>query len=145
MGRSYDRSVRIESQTYERIRHAAGQYDIPVSAWIRIAIRNQLRNEATKTEVSELREELAANFGRVLDQCRALSNAQQAAIAIVDTLTKYLLSISPEPGADAQKIGRRRYEQFLKTVATALEGDVLRVFSALNEGDTNPNGKPWKQ
>lgn len=136
---SYDRSIRLDVQTYERIKSAATQCAVPTSTWIRMAIRNQLRNETTKTEVNALREELAASLGRVLDQCRMLSNAQQAAIAIVDTLAKYILSISPEPGPDAQKLGRRRYEQFVTAVTTAMEGDVLRALSTPSEDDKKSN------
>jgi hypothetical protein len=135
MTRHHDRSVRLDATTYERIKDAASKQGIPVSAWIRIAVRHLLNQENTKSEVSDLRDELGANFTRVLDYCRSVSNAQQAAIALIDTLAKYILSVSPEPSADAQKVGRRRYEQFFKSVATALEGDVLRAIATLDDND----------
>lgn len=135
--RNYQLSTRFDPVTTERIKQAASRCSIPVSAWIRMAVRYQLNQENTRSEVGLLREELAANFTRILDHCRSLSNAQQAAIALVDTLTKYVLSVSPEPSADAQKIGKRRYEQFLKAVATAMQGNVLRAF-----GEREDNKKP---
>ena len=140
MSKGYRRhTVRFDPQTYEKVWIAANQQQIPVTAWIRIAIRHQLNQERSNSELSQLRDELGANFGRILDHCRSLSNAQQASIALVDTLTKYILSVSPEPSADAQRIGRRRYEQFLKSVAAALQGDVLRALMDLDETDKKPN------
>src|SRR5215831_15737890 len=117
--RSCQLTARFDPATAERVKQTAKQSTIPVSAWIRLAVRHQLHQENTRSEISQLREELAANVSRILDHCRSLSNAQQAAIALVDTLTKYILSVSPEPGADAQKIGKRRYEQFQRAVAIA--------------------------
>jgi hypothetical protein len=131
----HSRNLRFAPATYQRIKAAADSEAITPSAWLRIAIDQQLKQEQMKSEVGQLRDELGANFTRVLDCCRSVSNAQQAAIALIDTLTKYILSVSPEPSADAQKVGRRRYEQFLKSVATALEGDVLRAFAALDDDD----------
>src|SRR5581483_2307545 len=141
MGRNYDRSIRLDSQTHERLKQVANTHSIPVSAWIRVAIRHELDQERSRTETSELRDEVAANFMRVLDQFRNLSNAQQAAIAILDTLAKYVLSVSPDPGPDSQRIGRRRYEQFLKSVATALQGDIGRTLGVFdNEGKQPESG-----
>lgn len=135
---NHQTSVKFDPVTLERIKHAANKSALPVSAWIRMAVRYQLNQENTKGEISQLREELASSFSRILDHCRSLSNAQQAAIALVDTLTKYILSVSPEPGAEAQKIGRQRYERFLKSVASALQGDILRLFGGI-EGGKKPN------
>lgn len=133
------RTIQFDVVTYERMKTVASRDLIPVSTWIRIAVKHQLTQEHTKSEVGQLRDELAATLTRILDHCQSLSNAQQAAIAIVDTLTKYILSVSPEPGADAQKIGRRRYEQFLKTVTTAMESDVLRKLAVVDDGEKKAN------
>ena len=139
MAKHYDRSIRLDPSTYKRIRSAVSKHAIPVSAWMRIAFRNHLNQENAKSEISQLRDELAANFSRILDHCRTMSNAQQSAIALVDTLIKFILSVSPEPGEQAQAIGKRRYQQFLKSVAAALQGDVLRAFADLDEDKRKPN------
>lgn len=132
-------TARFDLATAERIKQAARQSTIPVSAWIRLAVRNELNQENTKSGISQIREELAANVVRILNQCRSLSNAQQATIALVDTLTKYILSVSPEPGADAQKLGKRRYAQFQKAVTIALQSNILQPFEDSDGDKKKPN------
>lgn len=128
----HPKSVRLTAATHEKLKAAAAAQGITPSAFIRIAVREQLSHEETNTELCQLRDELASTLSRIDGRCRSISNAQQATYAVLDTLVKYILTVSPAPSdLPAQAMGRQRYEQFQRTALKALQGDLLRAFAAV--------------
>ena len=132
----HQRTVRLTTATYEKLKATAAAQGITPSAFIRIAIREKLTQEQANSELHQLHGQMAASLSRLDGRCRCISNAQQATYAVLDTLVKYILTISPA-ASDQQTpaIGRQRYEQFQRTVLKALQGDLLRAFAAQCDSD----------
>lgn len=94
------------------------------SAFIRAAIRNELSGRSDSTE-SEQR--VSAGFDRIAHEIFRLGRSQQALFALVDSLTKTVLTCIPEPPADARPQavarGRERYDRLIKTAGRSMVGD----------------------
>ncbi len=118
-----DLDKRIEAAVEERGLNS-------VAAFIRLAIQNELDRAETQRRVEALEERLAATLTRVSDEVRKLVNGQQAIIALVDSLSKVILTCVPEPEAAAFNravaIARDRYQKFLKSAASSMKGDFMK-------------------
>jgi len=118
-----DLDKRIEAAVEERGLNSA-------AAFIRLAIQNELDRAETQRKVEALEERLAATLTRVSDEVRKLVNGQQAIIALVDSLSKVILTCVPEPEAAAFNravaIARDRYQKFLKSAASSMKGDFMK-------------------
>jgi len=118
-----DLDKRIEAAVEERGLNS-------VAAFIRLAIQNELDRAETQRKVEALEERLAATLTRVSDEVRKLVNGQQAIIALVDSLSKVILTCVPEPEAAAFNravaIARDRYQKFLKSAASSMKGDFMK-------------------
>jgi hypothetical protein len=94
------------------------------SAFIRAAIRKELSGGSDSTE-SEQR--ISAGFDRIAQEIFRLGRGQQALFALVDALTKTVLTCIPEPPADARSQavarGKERYDRLVKTAGRSMVGD----------------------
>ena len=94
------------------------------SAFIRAAIRNEMNGRA---EWTDFEQRLAAGAERTNEEILRIVRGQQAALALLDALTKTVLTCIPEPPADArtQAIARarERYDRLIKSAGRAMAGD----------------------
>jgi Arc/MetJ-type ribon-helix-helix transcriptional regulator len=118
-----DFEKRIEAAVEERGLNSA-------AALIRLALRNELDRAESQRRAEALEERLAATLTRVADEVRKLVNGQQAVIALIDSLSKVILTCVPEPEAAAFNravaIARDRYQKFLRSAASSMKGDFIK-------------------
>jgi hypothetical protein len=80
--------------------------------------------------IEALEERIAATLPRMAEEVRKVANGQQAAIALIDSLGKVILTCIPEPEpaafTRAMSIARDRYQKFLKSAASSLKGDFMK-------------------
>jgi len=94
------------------------------SAFVRIAIHNELSG---RSEWMDSEQRISAGFDRIAQEIVRLSRSQQALLALVDALTKTVLTCVPEPPADvrpqAVARGRERYDRLIKSAGQSMVGD----------------------
>ena len=94
------------------------------SAFIRAAIRSEL---AGRSDWMESEQRISAGFDRIAQEIVRLGRGQQALFALVDALTKTVLTCIPEPPADARPQavarGRERYDRLIKSAGQSMIGD----------------------
>jgi Arc/MetJ-type ribon-helix-helix transcriptional regulator len=118
-------AVRLsEAEQREILEAVKGRGYASPSAFIRAAIRNELSGRSDWTD-AEVR--VSAGFDRMAQEIFRVGRSQQALFALVDTLTKTLLTCVPEPPADARPQavarGRERYDRLIKTAGRSMVGD----------------------
>lgn len=93
-------AVRVSTQDQVEIEQAAKArgYSSP-SAFIRAAIRNELHG---RQEVTGIEERIGASFERLSNGNVRLGRAIQALFALVDALSKTVLTCIPEPPLDVK-------------------------------------------
>jgi hypothetical protein len=78
---------------------------------------------------------LAAGFDRVIHEVFRVGRGQQALFALVDALTKTLLTCVPEPPSDARQQavarGRERYDRLMKSAGRAMVGEIRAAMQDL--------------
>jgi len=128
-----------ESEQHEISKATKAQGYSSPSAFVRAAIRNELdgRPELTGTE-----QRLAAGFDRVIHEVFRVGRGQQALFALLDALTKTVLTCVPEPPADARPQAvaraRERYDRLMKSAGRGMVGEaraaMLDLVSHVAEG-----------
>jgi Arc/MetJ-type ribon-helix-helix transcriptional regulator len=102
------------------------------SAFVRAAIRNELDG---RPELMGAEQRLAAGFDRVIHEVFRVGRGQQALFALVDALTKTLLTCVPEPPSDARQQavarGRERYDRLMKSAGRAMVGEIRAAMQDL--------------
>jgi Arc/MetJ-type ribon-helix-helix transcriptional regulator len=126
-----ERGLRLTEELQKRISAAVEERGLnSAAAFIRLAIQNELERAESQRKVEALEERLAATLTRVSDEVRKLVNGQQAVIALIDSLSKVILTCVPEPEAAAFNravaIARDRYQKFLKSAASSMKGDFMK-------------------
>ena len=124
--RRQQRSIRFSEATLKNVEAAARKRGFSSStAFIRYAVEQELlgRNE----ELTSAEGRIAASFDQVRREQFRLMRVHQALFALVDTLSKTLLTCVPEPPADArpQAIARakERYHLLMKTAGISMRGE----------------------
>jgi Arc/MetJ-type ribon-helix-helix transcriptional regulator len=118
-------AVRLSESEEQHVREAAKAkgYTSP-SAFIRAAIRNEMDNRA---EWTEFEQRLAAGLDRTVEEVARMGRGQQALLALLDALTKTVLTCIPEPPVDARTQAvaraRERYDRLIKSAGRAMAGD----------------------
>jgi hypothetical protein len=118
-------AVRLSEPEEKAVREAAKArgYTSP-SAFIRAAIRNEMNGPA---EWTEFEQRVAAGIERSNEEVARIVRGQQAALALLDALTKTVLTCIPEPPPDARNQAvaraRERYDRLIKTAGRAMAGD----------------------
>src|SRR5262245_28508932 len=106
-------AVRVSTQDQVAIEQAtrARGYSSP-SAFIRAAIRNELHG---REELTAIEERIGASFERMSNETVRLGRAVQALFALLDALSKTVLTCIPEPPLDAKPqavaLARERYHR----------------------------------
>jgi Arc/MetJ-type ribon-helix-helix transcriptional regulator len=114
--------VRVSSQDQREIEEAAKAkgYASP-SAFIRMAIRNELHG---REELIGIEERISGSFEGLSKENYRLSRAVQALFALVEALTKTVLTCVPEPPADCRPqsvaLARERYHRLIKSAGLAM-------------------------
>jgi Arc/MetJ-type ribon-helix-helix transcriptional regulator len=102
------------------------------SAFVRAAIRNELDG---RPELMGAEQRLAAGFDRVIHEVFRVGRGQQALFALVDALTKTILTCVPEPPSDARQqavaLGRERYDRLMKSAGRAMVGEIRAAMQDL--------------
>jgi Arc/MetJ-type ribon-helix-helix transcriptional regulator len=116
------RLSQVEEQEIQKAVKARG-YASP-SVFIRTAIRNELSGRSDWTEAEQ---RVSAGFDRMAKEIFRVGRGQQALFALVDALTKTMLTCVPEPPADARPQavarGRERYDRLIKSAGRSMVGD----------------------
>ncbi len=125
------RTVRVTDEMESQIQEAAKEAGLgSVASFIRLAIRNELQRAESDKRLEAFEERLAATLARQAEGARKLASGQQALIALVDSLSKVVLTCVPEPEPAALNravaAARDRYQKFLKSAAASLKGDFLK-------------------
>jgi Arc/MetJ-type ribon-helix-helix transcriptional regulator len=126
-----ERGLRLTEELQKRISAAVEERGLnSAAAFIRLAIQNELDRAESQRKIEALEERLAATLTRVSDEVRKLVNGQQAVIALIDSLSKVILTCVPEPEAAAfhraVAMARDRYQKFLKSAASSMKGDFMK-------------------
>lgn len=114
--------VRVSAQDQREIEEAArGKGYASPSAFIRAAIRNELHG---REELVGIEERISASFERLSNENFRLSQAVQALFAMVEALSKALLTCVPEPPADARPqavaLAKERYHRLIKAAGAGM-------------------------
>jgi Arc/MetJ-type ribon-helix-helix transcriptional regulator len=126
-------TVRFNQTEQRQIEAAtkAGGYSSP-SAFVRAAIRNELDG---RPELMGAEQRLAAGFDRVIHEVFRVGRGQQALFALIDALTKTMLTCVPEPPSDARPQavarGRERYDRLMKSAGRAMVGEIRAAMQDL--------------
>ena len=129
------RAVRIHQDLDQRMQRAAKDRGFRTpSAFIRAAIESEVKS---RHEIVAFEEQMAKSFDRAFDDFRRVLRGQQALFALVDSLTRVVLTCVPEPDDDvkAQAIsaGKDRYARLIKLAGQTMAADSLPAMEALLE------------
>ena len=127
-------AVRVSADDQREIEDAAKArgYHSP-SAFIRNAIRNELHG---REELAGIEERISGSFEQLSGENLRLSRAVQALIALVEALSKTVLTCVPEPPAEARSqavaLAKERYHRLIQSAAAAMSGNSRAVLDLLD-------------
>jgi hypothetical protein len=130
-------AVRVSAQDQSEIEQAAKirGYSSP-SAFIRTAIRNELHG---REELTGIEERIVGSFERLSSDNFRISRALQALFALVEALSKTVLTCVPEPPADSKAqaiaLARDRYHRLVKSAGLAMSGEARATMDDLLSHD----------
>lgn len=125
--------VRLSPEEQREIEQTAKSrgYSSP-SAFIRAAIQNEINGRA---ELTGTEERIAGSFERVTREIFRVGRGQQALFALVDALTKTVLTCVPEPPGEAKSQavarGKERYDRLIKSAGRAMVGEARAAMQDL--------------
>jgi uncharacterized protein (DUF1778 family) len=131
-------AVRVNAEDQREIEEAARTrgYHSP-SAFIRTAIHNELHG---REELIGIEERIVSSVERLSNENFRLSRAVQALFALVEGLSKTILTCVPEPPADARPqaiaLAKDRYHRLIKSAGLAMSGDVRATMDDLLRHDS---------
>lgn len=131
-------AVRVSAQDLSEIEEAARTrgYRSP-SAFIRTAIRNELHGRG---ELTGIEEKIVGSFERLSNETFRISRALQALFALLEALSKTVLTCVPEPPADSKPqaiaLARDRYHRLIKAAGVAMSGEVRATMEDLLSRDS---------
>lgn len=126
-------AVRVSVKDQREIQEAAKVkgYSSP-SAFIRTAIRNELHG---REELIAIEERVSGSFERLLNENLRLTRGMQALFALVEALSKTVLTCLPEPPAEAKPqavaLARERYHRLIQSAAAGLSSDCKATMDIL--------------
>lgn len=118
-------AVRVSSEDQREIEEVAKTrgYASP-SAFIRTAIRNEIHS---REELLGIEERIGGSFERLSSENLRLGRAVQALFALVEALSKAVLTCMPEPPAEARPqavaLAKERYHRLIQSAAAGMSGD----------------------
>jgi Arc/MetJ-type ribon-helix-helix transcriptional regulator len=125
--------VRLSSEEQHQVDAAAKTrgYANP-SAFVRAAIRNELKGRA---EMTGTEERIAGGFDGVSRNIFRVERGQHAIFALVDAFAKVVLTCVAEPPPDARPQAtaraRERYDRLIKAAGQAMSGDARTAMEDL--------------
>ena len=131
-------AVRVNAEDQREIEAAAKTrgYTSP-SSFIRTAIRNELHG---RDEIVVIEGRITGSFERLSKENLRLSRAVQALFALVEVLSKTLLTCLPEPPAEARPqaiaLAKERYHRLIQSAAAAMSGDSRGAMELLRHDST---------
>jgi hypothetical protein len=130
--------VRVSAQDQHEIEETAkARGYISPSAFIRTAIRNELHG---REELTGIEERITGSFERLFNETFRLSRALQALFALVDALSKTVLTCVPEPPAEAKPqavaLARERYHRLIKSAGAAMSSDSCATMKDILNNDS---------
>jgi hypothetical protein len=126
-------AVRVSTEDQREIEAASKTrgYASP-SSFIRTAIRNELHG---RDELVGIEGQITGSFERLSDESRRLSRAVQALFALVEALSKAVLTCIPEPPAEARPqaiaLAKERYHRLIQSAAATMSGDSREAMELL--------------
>ena len=121
----------LDQREIEETARARG-YTCP-SAFIRMAIRNELHG---REELVGIEERISGSFERLSSENLRLSRAVQALFALVEALSKTVLTCVPEPPAEARPqavaLAKERYHRLIQSAAAGMSGDSRTAMDLLH-------------
>jgi len=127
-------AVRVSAEDQREIEEAAKTrgYASP-NAFIRTAIRNELHG---REELIGVEERISGSFERLSNDNLRLTGAVQALFALVEALSKTVLTCVPEPPAEARPqavaLAKDRYHRLVQSAAAGLSGDTRAAMNLLH-------------
>jgi len=127
-------AVRVGADDQREIEEAAKKkgYASP-SAFIRTAIRNELHG---RDELVGIEERISGSFERLSSENLRLSRAVQALFALVEALSKAVLTCVPEPPAESRPqavaLAKERYRRLIQAAAAGMSGDSRTAMDLLH-------------
>jgi uncharacterized protein (DUF1778 family) len=131
-------AVRVNAEDQHEIEAAAKTRGYTSSSsFIRTAIRNELHG---RDELVGIEGRITGSFERLSEEILRLSRAVQALFALVEALSKTVLTCLPEPPAEARPqaiaLARERYHRLLQSAAAAISGDSRAAMELLRHDST---------
>ena len=129
-------AVRVSAHDRHEIEEAAKRkgYSSP-SAFIRVAVRNELHG---REDLVGIEERISASFEQLSNENSRLSRAVQALFALVEALSKTVLTCVPEPPAEARPqavaLAKERYNRLIQAAAAGMSGDSRTTLELLRHG-----------
>ena len=118
-------AVRVSVEDQREVEDAAKTrgYSSP-SAFVRTAFRDELHG---REELVGIEDRISGSFERLSNENVRLSRAVQALFALVDALSKTVLTCVPEPSLEARPqavaLAKERYHRLVQSAAAGLSGD----------------------
>lgn len=131
-------AVRVSPQDQSEIEQAASLrgYSSP-SAFIRTAIRNELHG---REELIGIEERIVGSFERLSNENFRISRVLQALFALVEALSKAVLTCVPEPPADSKPqaiaLAKDRYHRLIKSAGFAMSSEARATMEDLLSHDS---------
>jgi Arc/MetJ-type ribon-helix-helix transcriptional regulator len=126
-------AVRVSGEDQREIEEVAKTrgYASP-SAFIRTAIRNEIHS---REELLGIEERIGGSLERLSTENLRLGRAVQALFALVEALSKTVLTCLPEPPAEARSqavaLAKERYHRLIQSAAAGMSGDSRAVMDLL--------------
>jgi uncharacterized protein (DUF1778 family) len=131
-------AVRVNAEDQREIEAAAKTRGYTSSSsFIRTAIRNELHG---RDELVGIEGRITGSFERLSEESLRLSRAVQALFALVEALSKTVLTCLPEPPAEARPqaiaLARERYRLLIQSAAAGMSGDSRAAMELLRHDST---------
>jgi Arc/MetJ-type ribon-helix-helix transcriptional regulator len=127
-------AVRVAAEDQREIEETAKKrgYSSP-SAFVRTAIRNELHG---REELVGIEERISGSFERLSKENARLSRTVQALFALLEALSKTVLTCLPEPPAEARPqavaLAKERYHRLIQAAAAGMSGASRAAIEILN-------------
>lgn len=110
-------TLRYDPDLIERARSSATQRGMTLTAVFEEAVRTYLDRQTVASEVADFEARMSASVVNVQNEVVLVGNAVQLTMAVLDQLTQFILTTTPELHAaereSALVVGARRYSSFL--------------------------------
>lgn len=138
-----NKSIRFDEGQLEQLQELAASKELSLGGVVRHACDLLLLKEGLAVELDSMESRLAAGLNRTLKEVSRTQDDVQLLIALVDQLTRFMLTATPEviDKETAAAVGNRRHAAFLqdlhKAFSTSRRRSVLSEKLNSMEGEDN--------